>query len=241
MLAEVIPILKKYPFSGVGSGNFLFFLKYSHFHQWYYEDLPLNHYLLVFAETGIPGLLLFLIFLALVVNDQRTSGRLLVFAAMLVALFFNQFFWFPEIAILFWILSAFGGRQAEHPPPSRKTLMRISVALMLMCIVGNVLRFHSLHPLTWAEEKKTGYDYGFWYGEASRQGTFRWTKERAATFVGLDRNGFSRPDLSELRRSSGKDERGKAATHHFLEGETAGNDDFFGERRKGFFASRQTV
>jgi len=191
MARNVLPILERFPLSGVGLGNFLFYLKYSRFNEWYYEDLPLNHYLLVLAETGVPGLLAFLFFLFVLAKDRWKSGFFVIFSAMLGALFFNQFFWFPEIAILFWTLAAFPGLRPDRAVIPRKTFVWFAVALLVTFMAGNVSRFHSLHPLTWAKEKEAEYDYGFWYSEISSQGEFRWTKEKAGIRVTLDRNGDS--------------------------------------------------
>ena len=191
MVWNVLPILERFPLSGVGVGNFLFYLQYSRFNEWYYEDLTLNHYLLVLAETGVPGFLAFLFFLFMLAKDRRKSGLSVVFSAMMVALFFNQFFWFPEIVILFWTLAAFPGLQPDRAVISRKTFVWFAVALLVTFTVGNVSRFRLLHPLTWAKEKGAEYDYGFWYPETSSQGEFRWTKEKAGMRVTLDRNGDS--------------------------------------------------
>ena len=110
---------------------------------------------------------------------------------MLVALCFNQFFWFPEIVILFWTLAAIPGERPDPPVISRNGFVWFAAAVLLIFTAGNVSRFASLHPLTWAKEKDTEYDYGFWYAESSPKGEFRWTKEKAGIRVVLDRNGFS--------------------------------------------------
>ena len=108
MMQRSVPIIKNFPVTGVGSGNFLFYLKYRYLGEKYWEDLPLNQYLLILDETGFIGLAVFIFFLVALLRQERKKIYSWFFFAFLVAIFFNFFFWFPEILLLFWIIAAFG-------------------------------------------------------------------------------------------------------------------------------------
>ena len=108
MLRDGGRMIGRFPGSGVGAGNFLFALKYLRFGEKTWLDLPLNQYLLVFSETGLPGGLAFLFFMAVLLRRQKPGNARFILAAMAFALLFNNFFWFPEVLLLFWIIVARG-------------------------------------------------------------------------------------------------------------------------------------
>ncbi|MCP5104383.1 MAG: hypothetical protein GY950_13425, partial [bacterium] len=88
---------------GVGTGNFTFYLAYKNHGQEHLYDLTLNHYLLVFTENGVFAFLFFTFFMVFLF---RRSTKKLLLGAILFSLLLNNFFWFPEAFLLFWIVAA---------------------------------------------------------------------------------------------------------------------------------------
>jgi len=184
---------------GVGTGNFTFYLAYKNYlpykrhDQKYLYDLTLNHYLLVFAENGVLAFLFFTFFMIFLF---RRSAKKLLIGTILFSLLFNNFFWFPEAFLLFWILAALNDtnkreivKKAFFSKKNKKILIGVSIILF---VVFNIIPFYSLHPKTWAQDTCIRYDYGFWYLEKDGAGKiFRWTKERAGIYIYLDKNGES--------------------------------------------------
>jgi len=195
MIDKSIPLLKKYPLTGVGGGNFLFYLKYRYLGKTYWEDLPLNQYLLILDETGIIGLAVFLVFLARLLGQKRKKSLTLLLLTMLAALLFNFFFWFPELLLLFWIIAAFSSGEKEGKTGPKSPLLRVLAPLLLLFFIGgNILYFSALHPRAWAKEKNYTYSYGFWYPEKDPAGfTYRWTTGEAGIYLYLDKAGESSP------------------------------------------------
>jgi hypothetical protein len=185
---------------GVGTGNFTFYLAYKNYLPFkkqgekYTYDLTLNQYLLVFTENGVLGFLAFTYFMILL---YRRSDKKLLIGAMLLALLLNNFFWFPEAFLLFWILAALMESPKEKIP-EKSFLSRINkraalIASVSIMIIYNIVSFHSLHPCTWAQYAGYQYDYGFWYPEKNQQGDeFRWTTGSAGIYLTLDKDGQSR-------------------------------------------------
>jgi hypothetical protein len=180
MLRDGGRLIGLFPGSGVGAGNFLFALKYLRFGEVTWLDLPLNQYLLVFSETGLPGGLAFLLFLAGLLRRLKPGKVRFILAVMAFALLFNNFFWFPEVLLLFWIIVARGEWQAA---PGKKNATVLAVALVLLFIVLNGAAFQALHPRTWARKAATPYDYGFSYLEKENGREFRWSGEDAGTYI----------------------------------------------------------
>jgi len=185
MLRDCARMLARFPASGVGAGNFLFYLKYLHFGETTWLDLPLNQYLLVFSETGLAGGLAFIFFLAALFWRQRAGSARSMLAVMALALLFNNFFWFPEVLLLFWIFVA----QEDWPgsPALKKPGIWFAVALMGF-VAMNIVDLQALHPRNWAREKGTPYDYGFSYAELDKGREFCWSGEKAGIFIYLDEN-----------------------------------------------------
>lgn len=184
--------------SGVGTGNFTFYLAYKNYlpvknsGEEYLYDLTLNHYLLVFTENGVLGFLFFAFFMVFLF--RRTRKKLMIGTILFTALL-NNFFWFPEAFLLFWILAALNdtGKKFLVGNPQQGNYLKIAtVVSIFIFIVFNIISFNSLHPKTWAKETRTHYDYGFWYPEKDEPGKeFYWTKERAGIYLQLDENGES--------------------------------------------------
>jgi hypothetical protein len=186
MLRDGGRMVAGFPLSGVGAGNFLFRLKYQRFNEDVWIDLPLNQYLLVVSETGLPGGLAFLLFLAALLRRQRAGSVRFVLATMAVAIFFNNFFWFPEVLLLFWIFVALGEWETA---PQRKSWAAWATALVLLFVAGNVGASLALHPRTWAQQAGVAFDYGFSYPEREGRRAFRWSGEKAGVYVYLDGEG----------------------------------------------------
>ncbi len=185
MLGNGARMIVRFPVSGVGAGNFLFYLKYLRFGEDYYLDLPLNQYLLFFSETGFAGGLAFLFFLAALLWRQKPGSVRFTMAVMAVALLFNNFFWFPEVLLLFWVFVA----QVEWTvTPASKKAVTWGVAVVLLFVAMNIMGFQALHPRNWARETATPYDYGFFYPENENGRAFRWTGAAAGVYVDLGGN-----------------------------------------------------
>ncbi len=185
MLRDGGGMIRRFPASGVGAGNFLFYLKYLHHGEKVWLDLPLNQYLLFFSEVGVPGGLAFLAFLAALLLRPGPRPARFMLAVMAVALFFNNFFWFPEVLLLFWVVVSHGEWQ---PGTVRKSGAAWAAALVLLFAVANGLAFQPLHPRTWARETSTPYDYGFSYPEREGSRSFRWSGARSGMYVFPERN-----------------------------------------------------
>lgn len=185
---------------GVGTGNFTFYLSYKNYlplkerGEKYVYDLPLNHYLLVFAENGVLAFGCFTFFMFFLFWRSR---RKLLMGTILFSLLLNNFFWFPEAFLLFWVLAALN--YTDRPGIERKKLpyTRVLVGVFLLVfIVFNIGSFNRLHPETWAKETGTRYDYGFWYPEVDSEGReFRWTTASAGVYISPD-HGIESPEIT---------------------------------------------
>jgi O-antigen ligase len=189
MLRDGGRMIGRFPLCGVGAGNFLFYLKYLRFGEDAYFDLPLNQYLLFFSETGLPGGLAFLASLVLLLLGLRPGSARFVLGAMAVALLFNNFFWFPEALLLFWIVAA-GGEWSLRESAGKWPAWAAAAVLALFA-VASVFALPALHPATWARATSTPYDYGFSYPEQAGGISFRWTGARAGARIALDGSGRS--------------------------------------------------
>ena len=181
---------------GIGTGTFTFYLAYKNYLPYkqtgekYLYDLTLNHYLLVFAENGV---LAFLCFTGFLIFLWRNSEKKLLMGVILFSLLFNNFFWFPEAFLLFWVITAVNHqtqKQKSHWSGTTKKIMAGGVVLLV--ILFKLFSFQGLHPKSWAQEVGFRYDYGFWYPEKDELGNrFYWTREKAGVCLGLDAAGES--------------------------------------------------
>jgi hypothetical protein len=211
--------LRDHFIAGLGTGNFTFYLAYKNYVPYkqlgekYTYDLTLNHYLLIFTENGILGFLAFTYFMIFL---YRRSSKKLLIGAILVSLLLNNFFWFPEAFLLFWILAALND-DTSGKIPEKSFLNRINkraalIAAVFIMILYNLISFHSLQPATWAQEAGYRYDYGFWYPEKDERGTeFRWTTQSAGLYLNLAKPGETRVIKlycgAPLARLKGKQQR----------------------------------
>lgn len=201
-----LEIMSRHFFNGVGIGNFSFYLDYKHSNEkGYLYDLSLNQYTLVFTENGVFACLFFLLFLFSLI---RRSKQKLLLGMILFSLLFNNFFWFPEAFLIFWILAALyevdnreSGEEKENGgflPAGLIQFIRkyqaplLGIALMIF-LLFNLLQFNALHPVTWTQETGQNYDYGFWYRETGADGrAFHWTQARAGLMVHFDKKQTTR-------------------------------------------------
>jgi hypothetical protein len=180
MLRDGLRMVGRFPVSGVGAGDFLFYLKYVRFGRKTWLDLPLNQYLLFFCETGLLGGLAFIVFFAVLLRRQAAGTERFVLAAMAVALFFNNFFWFPEVLLLFWVFVAQGAWPRGSPAVGKAPWGALAV---LLFATMNIVDFAALHPRSWAQTRGTSYDYGFSYPETGNGRRFRWSGGEAGIYV----------------------------------------------------------
>ncbi|MCK4835195.1 MAG: O-antigen ligase family protein, partial [Candidatus Aminicenantes bacterium] len=182
--------IKDFYLTGIGLGNFTFYLKYKNFNQYYVYDLTLNQYLQVFTETGFWGFLFFTFFLIFLLLK---SSKKLFMGTILFVLLLNNYFWFPEILIIFWLIGALFYNERKIQIKSKIPFFRFMIWLaILSVIVGNIFVFSHLHPKNWAVEKGVYYDYGFWYPERDHQGRiFKWTRHKSGIYTCLDQKGES--------------------------------------------------
>ena len=185
MIKNSFSLVRRFPLLGVGAGNFLFYLKYDNYKKVYWEDLPLNQYLLILDELGFVGLAVFIVFLLNLAHASTRSQRFLLLGSGL-ALLFNFFFWFPECMLLFFVL--FSANSVKDPPPRLKRNWGTAgiVFLLALSLLGHVLGWRSLDPVNWSKEKGTNHDYGFWYPEKGTTGEFRWSLSSAGIYVFKD-------------------------------------------------------
>jgi hypothetical protein len=182
---------KKFPLSGVGAGNFVFWVKYNWHGKQYYHHLPHNQYLVFSSSLGLIGLLIFLIFIFQLWMSRERAEKWLFFV-ILIIIFFNHYLWFPESLLLFWMIASFENEKKPKRKPQTKISLVFFIFLILLFLSSNVFHFSELHPKNWAKETRTNYDYGFWYKEKDNSGKeFRWTKDKAGIYIFLDKEGLS--------------------------------------------------
>ncbi len=169
-----------YPVSGIGTGNHLFYLRYKNYAKKYLYDLPLNQYLLIVEEGGIFALLLFLLFLF---NLAKHSNKSFLFITIFIVFIFNSALWLPEISLIFFALTGLTSKNKKNGECiSYKPI--VLFIIFFLFILFNILNFKKLHPITWAKNTKTLYDYGFYYKEKLPDGqSFKWTKGYAGIFI----------------------------------------------------------
>ena len=175
-------VIKKYPFTGVGTGNFVFYVNYDNFPERSFHHLPANQYLFFSSSIGLIGLLIFFMFLYSIFLNYR-GVELYIVICILIIMFFGDFFWFPECFLGFWLIASIGHEDKVKLSSLKKYMFYI---LIIIFFLLNLNSFNDLHPKTWAKETNTRYDYGFWYAEKNTDGkTYRWTKTKSGVYIYL--------------------------------------------------------
>ena len=232
MLRNSARMIARFPVNGVGAGNFLFYLKYLRFNETFYEDLPLNQYLLIASETGLVGGLVFVFFLAVCWQRQKPGVMRFVILAMAMALLFNNFFWFPECLLLFWIFLA----GSDCPVIPHKVMNPALLwAVVAVFVAFNVVDFSALHPESLTRQKGVVYDYGFWSGEKNERGTFSWTRRAAGKYFTA---AGARDFALFCEAPQGWLQKEKMAVELFWRGKLLQRVDFFDNQLKKFHLPR---
>ncbi|MDD5634915.1 MAG: O-antigen ligase family protein [Candidatus Omnitrophica bacterium] len=114
MWKDVLDMARQHPLVGCGVG--LFMEIFGKLKEWGYQYVH-NCYLQMLVETGILGLVSFLLFVGLIIkrvwlsvaqdHDRVVMGLGAAFAAFLVHAFFDTQFYSVQLSTLFWLLSAF--------------------------------------------------------------------------------------------------------------------------------------
>ncbi|MEA1926079.1 MAG: O-antigen ligase family protein [Patescibacteria group bacterium] len=110
-------IIANHPFAGIGPGNFVPYLKDKfpqNFDPWEFQPSH-NMYLLITAETGLLGLVAFLIVIASTILRSRIKFNniiknpfTIIFFLILLISFVDHYFWtLPQGQMLFWLSLAF--------------------------------------------------------------------------------------------------------------------------------------
>ncbi len=192
MFQNSAEVLKKYSIAGIGTGNFLFYLKNLKYKQKYYEDLPLNHYLLIFDEIGFIGLFAFLLFLFVLIKNYSNRSYLVLLITIYIVLFVNNYFWFPENLMIFWIIVSFGEKDSTDFIAVSKWKKNFGLGLIIIFIITNLIYFKQLHPVYLNTVKKVSYNYGFWYPEKDNDGNvYSWSKGESGVYLVLSKEGIS--------------------------------------------------
>ena len=185
-----LDIAKRFPVSGVGVGNFVFFVMYEKFGLEFHHDLPSNQYLHVLSSLGFIGLLIFLIFIFNQVKKNRGIYLYVIFC-VLVIMIFGNYLWIPECFLAFWLIVSLGEFK-EKSKQGSKLNKYFYVSLLMLFILGNMISFSSLLPRNFAKKTNTMYDYGFWYEEKNESGEiYKWTKVKSGVYIYL-KNGVSK-------------------------------------------------
>ncbi len=110
-------IIANHPFTGIGPGNFVPYLKDrfpQNFQPWEFQPSH-NIYLLITAETGLLGLIAFLIAITSIILQSRIKFNniikdpftILFFLTLLIGLVDHYFWTLPQGQMLFWLSLAF--------------------------------------------------------------------------------------------------------------------------------------
>ncbi len=183
MIENSIKILKQYPLEGIGAGNFLFFLEFMNYGKKHLHDLTLNEYLRVADETGIIGLLFFLLFIFYYFKSLQTPSKWIMLMVAII-LIFNNYLWFPESLVIFCFFLFFLKERPAHSSDNKKTKI-IAYSLIFIFVIFNIKDFKSLIPANLVIAKGGTYDYGFWNIEIDNNGKiFKWSKLKAGIYIG---------------------------------------------------------
>jgi hypothetical protein len=183
----VLESLHKYPLTGVGTGNFVFWVMAAHAGN-YFHHLPANQYFFFASSLGIPGLMVFVFFCCALFSLKKWPEKCLL-AVLSFFFLFNDYLWFPEIALVFWLVASLGEKRQDRPFVWSRTARVIFLGCMLAAVFFNFQKFYDLHPKTWARENSASYDYGLYHIEHEKGQQFQWTGAKAGIYIYLDQNG----------------------------------------------------
>jgi len=181
--------LRKFTLSGLGPGNYVFWVMTAHSDD-FFHHLPANQYFFISSSTGLIGLAAFLLFCFGLFRHKKWPEKWLL-GIFLFLLIFNDYLWFSEIFLEFWLFCSLGESAVEKPLVRSKNTLIVFISALLVFVLFNVLKFSDLHPKNWARGNLTAYDYGLYNQENDGGRIFRWTKERAGMYIYLDRQGHS--------------------------------------------------
>jgi len=177
-------LLREYPITGVGPGNFVFWVMYDNYGKEFHHELPGSQYIMIATSTGLVGLMVFFAFLFSVLRKKRGIELYILFCVLLIFVF-NNYLWMPECFLVFWLVVSLGeDKTVKIGERYRAKRNMVLVGLICVFILFNVLNFNELHPKTWAKETNTRYDYGFWYAEKNpKSEPYRWTKAKTGEYI----------------------------------------------------------
>ncbi len=179
--------LREFPLTGVGPGNFVFWVMAAHRGD-YFHHLTANQYLFIASSLGLPGLAAFLLFCFALLSFRPWPEKCLL-AAFLLFFLFNDYLWFPEIALAFWMVAGFGVNERERSPVLSPTSRALRLGGILAFAFLNIQQFSVLHPKNWAQVNSVAFDYGLHYPEHEQGRQFQWTGEKAGVYIQLDEHG----------------------------------------------------
>ena len=177
---------RSFPITGIGTGNFVFWVMATHKGK-FLHHLPANQYFFITASTGLIGLLVFILFCFGLFRCKKWPEKWLL-GTFLFLLIFNDYLWFSEIFLVFWLFCSLGENSEKKPPVLKKYASVFYVGIFLVFLLFNLLNLSDLHPKTWAREASTPYDYGFSYPEKESNRSFRWTGAEAGFYVYLNKS-----------------------------------------------------
>lgn len=182
MLSDGLETINRFPVSGIGPGNFLFYQRYKHYQSDFLHDLPLNQFLLISIEGGLLSLALFLFWFWGVWQHTSSRWRWLI-GAFALSFLVGTPLWLPEGVVLFWLIIALG---QEEPTLSRKRRVGSQIAAFLIIgayLTFNLQDFKALDPSSWQAEKNLLNSYGFWNADPGMEGIFRWTQKESGYYI----------------------------------------------------------
>ncbi len=183
--------MKKYPLSGVGVGNYVFWVMAENHGKNFKHDLPSNQYLFFTSSIGVVGLLAFLLFIW-EFRKFRSLPNYWLLGSVFVIMVVNNFLWLPEGSIGFWLILTLIHSEGEGCIRKRSYMKPVAGVLFLLFVTGNIVAFNNLHPSTLLRNKGVRYDYGLWKMERSADGSvFYWTKSSSGIFIDLNDKGRS--------------------------------------------------
>jgi O-antigen ligase len=154
------------------------------------RDNPGSAYVQAAAETGLPGLLLTLVFawslgraaarrLPGINRDPVGAGAAAAVLAFLLALVFGSHWVAPDVCLLFFLLAAIAAGPPDPASARAGTIVRAAcVGVYAIAVASGVLA--TAHP---EETFRYAHRVGFYPAETGRGGSFCWTRRRFALWL----------------------------------------------------------